>query len=220
MPINENYARHLPHQVPAGFPIFLTWNLKGAMPPAAIEKLRQRRLRLEKQKPRPGETISERRIRENKIIFAVADRFLYQAVDGPTHLKDPRAARCVEDSIIFGSGSRYDLFAWCVMSNHVHVLLTPRWKLRDVTKGIKGYTTHQINRLQDARGVSSGRTSRMTTGPATKRKCCESSSTRNATQSRLTSVSDPRSGRGRPRVVDRTGHRGKRLSTSSALAAA
>src|SRR5262249_30720679 len=104
------------------------------------------------QPTRPGETLAGRRIRENKILFALADRFLDQAVEGPMHLKDPRAAKIVEDSILFGAGERYDLFAWCVMSNHVHVLLTPRWKLGKAIQGIKGYTAHEINRLQDARG--------------------------------------------------------------------
>jgi REP element-mobilizing transposase RayT len=152
MPIDRHYARHLPHQVPKGFPIFLTWNLKGAMPRSAIEELLRERHRLEDQAPRPGETAIERRIRESKMIFASADRFLDRALDGPMHLKDPRAAKIVEDSIVFGAGERYDLFAWCVMSNHVHVLLTPHWELSKVTQRIKGYTAHQINGLHNARG--------------------------------------------------------------------
>ena len=69
---------------------------------------------------------AERNIREGKILFAAGDRYLDEAVEGPMHLKDPEAARIVEDSILFGAGERYDLFAWSVMSNHVHVLLTPR----------------------------------------------------------------------------------------------
>jgi putative transposase len=44
------------------------------------------------------------------------------------HLKDPQAAKIVEDAILFGAGERYDLFAWCVMSNHVHVLLMPKYQ--------------------------------------------------------------------------------------------
>ena len=123
MTIDRHYARHLPHQVPTGFPIFLTWNLKGAMPRPTIEDLIRERKRLEDQAPRPGETAAERRIRESKMIFAKADRFLDRAIEGPVHLKDPRAAKIVEESILFGAGDRYDLFAWCVMSNHVHVLL-------------------------------------------------------------------------------------------------
>ena len=149
---DRHYARHLPHQVPAGFPIFLTWNLKGAMPRAVIEELIRERKRLEDQAPRPGEAAAQRRIRESKMIFARADRFLDQAIEGPMHLKDPRAAKIVGDSILFGAGERYDLFAWCVMSNHVHVLLTPCWELKKVTQGIKGFTANQVNRIQDARG--------------------------------------------------------------------
>jgi hypothetical protein len=106
MTIRSSYTRHLPHQVPEGIPIFLTWNLKGAIPKAVIEQLVQERQRLGKQAPRPGETTAQRRIRENKMVFAMADRFLDQAVDGLMHLKDPRAAKIVEDSICLGAGNR------------------------------------------------------------------------------------------------------------------
>ncbi len=150
--MDRHYSRHLPHQVPRGFPIFLTWNLKGAMPKSVIAELVRERQRLEAQAPRPGETDAQRRIRENKLIFATADRFLDQASYGPTDLKDPDAARIVEDSIRFGAGQRYDLFSWCIMPNHVHIFLTPHRDLSKVTQGIKGYTAHQINGLRGARG--------------------------------------------------------------------
>ncbi len=145
--------RHLPHQIPEGFPVFLTWNLKGAMPRATIEDLRRERRRLEGQPPRPGESGADRRVREGKRLFAAADRFLDEVEgDGPMHLKDPRAAKIVEDAILFGAGERYELFAWCIMSNHVHVLLTPWEELSLVTRRIKGYTAHEINGLDEARG--------------------------------------------------------------------
>ncbi len=152
MTIRPSYTRHLPHQIPEGFPLFLTWNLKGAMPRAVIAQLVQERQRLEKQAPRPGETIAQRRAREYKIVFAMADRFLDQATDGPMHLKDPGAARIVENAILSGAGAKYDLFAWCVMPSHVHVLLTPHGELSKVTQQIKGSTAYQINALQHARG--------------------------------------------------------------------
>ena len=38
------------------------------------------------------------------------------------------------------------------MSNHVHVLFTPRWELQDISQGIKGFTAHEINGLQKKRG--------------------------------------------------------------------
>ena len=149
----RSYERRLPHEIPEGFPIFLTWNLKGAMPREIIEKLhRKTRERLEKQAARFGESAGERKLREDKLIFAMGDRFLDNAQDGPLYLKDPRAAKIVEDSILFGAGERYDLYAWCVMANHAHALLMPKWELKKVSQGIKGYTAFEINKLQEARG--------------------------------------------------------------------
>jgi REP element-mobilizing transposase RayT len=125
-----NYSRHLPDYVPAAFPIFVTWNLKGAMPARAVEALEQKRRILESQPARKGEIPADRIIRESKILFAIADRYLDEASQGPMHLKDAKAAKIVEDAILFGVGERYELFAWCVMANHVHVLLKP--SLREI----------------------------------------------------------------------------------------
>ena len=152
MPTKRNYARHLPHFVPAGSPIFLTWNVKDAMPQSAIEAVRRKRQSLENQATRPGETAADRRNRENKIVFGLADRLLDKAVDGPMHLSDPEAARIVEDIILLGAEQNYDLFAWCVMSNHVHVVLKPLGELKDVTQRIKGTTSFKINGFQGERG--------------------------------------------------------------------
>src|SRR5206468_841746 len=131
--MKRSYERHLPHQIPEKYPIFLTWNLKGAMPRKVWRMLQRERERLERLPRRTGETTAERKMREDKMIFALSDQALDGATDGPMHLRDPAAAKIVEDSILFGVPERYDLFAWCVMSNHVHVLLTPKWELKDVT---------------------------------------------------------------------------------------
>jgi len=66
--------------------------------------------------------------------------------------QDDALAKIVEDSILYGATDRYELFAWCVMSNHVHVLLTPIWELRRITQGIKGYSARQINSRQRTTG--------------------------------------------------------------------
>ena len=150
--MQRSYERHLPHQVPEGFPIFLTWNLKGAVPQEVTVRLKEEWKRLGGEAARVGETPQQRKIRESKLIFAMADRYLDKTAAGPMHLRDADAAKIVEDSILFGTTERYELFAWCVLGNHVHVLLTPHWDLADITQGIKGYTAHQINGLRNARG--------------------------------------------------------------------
>ena len=43
---------------------------------------------------------------------------------GEAFLKDPRVATMVQDSLLKFGGLRYRLFAWVVMPNHVHSLMT------------------------------------------------------------------------------------------------
>jgi putative transposase len=150
--LQRSYQRHLPHQVPEWHPIFLTWNLKGALPAEVIQMCRQARERLNQEPTREGGTTAERKLRQDKILFGMSDRYLDRTDKGPLYLKDPASAKLVEDSILFGVPDRYDLFAWCVMANHVHVLLQPRWKLKKITQGLKGYTAFEINSLQGQRG--------------------------------------------------------------------
>jgi hypothetical protein len=40
-------------------------------------------------------------------------------------LRHPDVARYVQDSFLHFHGDRYHLHAWCVMPNHVHVLIQP-----------------------------------------------------------------------------------------------
>jgi len=176
MPSDQRYQRHLPHRIPAGVPIFLTWNLKGAFPRDADALLQAEEKRLEISPKRKGETDRERQVRLAKILFAMRDgilgddcaAYLQECRDGgdgvcvrlesltygerPMWLADRAAACEVAKSFLWGVGERYQLLAFVVMGNHVHGLLKPQVDLEIITQGIKGFTAHQINQLQNARG--------------------------------------------------------------------
>ncbi len=150
--MKREYYRHLPHHVPEGAPIFLTWNLKGAIPSVVIEQFRRERDRLNREPPRAGETNCDRAIRQWKVLFAQTDEYLDQCARGPMLMRDAATAQIVEDAIIKGSKSNYTLWAWCVMANHVHVFLTPLIELAKVTQRLKGGTSREINLLHDQLG--------------------------------------------------------------------
>ena len=150
--MREFYRRRLPHQIPAGYPIFLTWNLNGAIPTHIREALHQERQRLEQEQTRPNETPEQRRVRIGKTLFVRTDHLLDTTQEGPMFLREPAAARIVVDALLFGAAERYDLFAFVVMGNHVHALLTPHWELARITKGLKGVTAHRINELHGQHG--------------------------------------------------------------------
>ena len=68
------------------------------------------------------------------------------------HWPIPERARCfVADSIHYGNGRRFDLHAFVVMPDHIHIILTPRWdangtfSISDIMQAIKGASAHRIN---------------------------------------------------------------------------
>jgi putative transposase len=61
------------------------------------------------------------------------DEHLDRAATGPVWLKDPQVADCVSRVLLAGmlESKLYNLDAWVVMANHVHMLLQPKvplWK--------------------------------------------------------------------------------------------
>jgi len=63
-------------------------------------------------------------------------------------LKDPKAASIAEDSLLHFQGQRYALSAWCVMPNHVHVVVTPfsGISLPEILHSWKSFSAHEINK--------------------------------------------------------------------------
>lgn len=56
---------------------------------------------------------------------------------GSCVLRCPEIARMVQDSLLRFHGERYRLFAWCIMPNHVHVLVEPIMPLSCIVKSWK-----------------------------------------------------------------------------------
>jgi REP element-mobilizing transposase RayT len=70
-------------------------------------------------------------------------------------LKDPAAARLVVESIHIGAElGQYELNAWAVMSNHVHLLLTPSspHTLPRIMQSMKSNTSKRISKLLNIEG--------------------------------------------------------------------
>ena len=61
-----------------------------------------------------------------------------------------RAARIVEEALLFFQGNRYSLHAWCVMPDHVHCLVEDR-DLVDFVKRFKGPLATRARELEYGR---------------------------------------------------------------------
>jgi putative transposase len=128
------YERRLPHWHPQGRDIFITWRLDGSLPNSRFI-------------PPAGLTTGE--------AFACIDRLLDKATFGPSWLRRPEVARSVVDGLRYAAKHlrHYDLHADVVMSNHVHMLITPHQPVPKIMQSLKGYTARQANLLLRQTGV-------------------------------------------------------------------
>ena len=72
---------------------------------------------------------------------------------GACHLRRLEIANVVEASLLFRHNLQYELRAWVIMPNHVHLLFlvqdVPMWQLMDAWKG---YTAKQANQILRCKG--------------------------------------------------------------------
>jgi len=128
-----NSRGYLPHLDAAAVIQHVTFRLHGSLPASVIDRLK-----------------------------ADADEADYlSAVDdeldrglGRAWLTDPDCAALVAEALRQFDGQRYDLLAWCVMPNHVHVVVrqVEGWPLGVVVKSWKSYTARMINRRLERQG--------------------------------------------------------------------
>lgn len=156
------YRRHLPHIQPPGAAIFVTFRLYGSIPREVIEALDEMARQIDKKlSALPLHQRAPRALIEHKRIFACWDNALDRADSGPTWLGNDEIACLVADAFHHWDGIKYDLLAYCIMPNHVHVVFTPLpvgeegnsyHRLPDIMHSIKGYTAWRANKILGRQG--------------------------------------------------------------------
>jgi len=67
---------------------------------------------------------------------------------GACHLRGPRVAEIIEENLLHFDGERYRVLAWCVMPNHVHVVIEV-WDipLAELLHSWKSYTSKRCDEV-------------------------------------------------------------------------
>ena len=122
--IKTYYRRNLPHYQPSDATFFITFRLAGSLPGEVIARLREEHMQNEKllQKIRDAKERKRKLAVQRKQYFGRVDELLDKAVEGPYWLKDERVAEVITDAIHFRDGKDYELIAYCIMPNHVHLV--------------------------------------------------------------------------------------------------
>lgn len=128
------YSRgYVPHFDADGIFQHVTFHLADSLPRSAIERMQRQLSDL---------TDEEKVIAQRQRIQELLDSGL-----GACVLADEHCADIIEKTLFFGDGERYKLLAWCIMPNHVHVLIQQqdKWPLVKIIQPWKRHSARQIN---------------------------------------------------------------------------
>jgi len=124
--MKEFYRRHLPHWQPRDAVLFVTFRLKNSLPYEVIELLREKRERLKVAlHSLPEAERAKQNILDEQYYFDKWEEYLNKAEFGPRWLSQPEIAGIVKEALHYRDGKVFDLHAYCIMSNHVHVVFEP-----------------------------------------------------------------------------------------------
>ena len=142
----EFYKRRLPHIQIAGATYFITFRLANSLPREVLNKLAE--------ESQADKVTKINRETARRAWFAKYDDYLDKALYGNLYLKNERIADMVAESIQFRDVKVYDLIAYCIMLNHVHLVCRPLTKsnetyfgLAEILHSLKRHTAREANKI-------------------------------------------------------------------------
>lgn len=165
--LETEHIRRLPHFHRVGATFFITTNLYGAIPKNILQKLRVKRDSLIEQIKQENQEDKERKIyMARRAYFYELDTYLDACQNSPKYLAIPEVATIVEEEIRRYDQQDYNLVAFTLMSNHIHLVLDFSIQLKqiipfdldlytnvsEVMRKIKGSSSFHANKVIDNSG--------------------------------------------------------------------
>ena len=155
------YEHRLPHYQPVGAVLFVTFRLAGSIAAAVLRELAAEADRIEAmlQKVKDPDDRQAQAYLEQRLMFGKWDHALHFSRSGPTWLREPAIAEDVAAALMLRDGQVYELHAYCIMPNHVHVVFEEltrldgaQYSLQTIMHSLKRYTAQQANLLLGREG--------------------------------------------------------------------
>lgn len=121
------YKRNLPHFLPEGYAYFVTIRLANTIPRKVYEEIKEK---YNSELNRiAGYDKREKRYDEygkvQNLIFQKYEAILDKADFGRDWLKNKEIARIITSALFYKNKKDYDLIAFTIMPNHLHVIIKP-----------------------------------------------------------------------------------------------
>ena len=134
----QYYERNRPHIHPPDSTFFITFRLAGSIPKAVVQQYQAKKIWLDNELKRltrrndsepseVSETQRESLLQFRRNWFKKFEDILDLAKTGPLWLGEDKVRQIVAEKLQADDGGKYRLDAFCIMSNHVHVVFKPNF---------------------------------------------------------------------------------------------
>ncbi len=144
----------LPHWVKESATYFITFRLHDSLPKSILERIDSERDSILRTARQPDREVSpDERKKIQQLSTKTIERYLDDGA-GACHLRHPAIAGMVADTLRHFDDQRYRLFAWCIIPNHVHVLvhIFPGHTLAEIIHSWKSFSATRANDLLHCSG--------------------------------------------------------------------
>jgi REP element-mobilizing transposase RayT len=151
--IRKRTRGYLPHWERDSGIYFITFRLANSLPTNVRDEILEHRVAIARARQTGRELLPVESVTAQRLATAKIEDYL-DAGRGECLLRSPQVAELVANTLRFWDGKRYCMHAWCVMPNHVHVLvqLMPGEGLAAIVSGWKSVSARRINRMLHRRG--------------------------------------------------------------------
>ncbi|MCH5246065.1 MAG: transposase [Muribaculaceae bacterium] len=149
--IQKSAGGNLPHWHQDETIQFVTFRVADSLPQDVLIELNRASEKFKQQHQLPWDLNTKRKYRE---IISLAEEKLLDNGYGSCPFKSDKTRKILRESIFYNDGKDYEIIAYVIMPNHVHLLiqLFDDNKLDDILRSIKGYTARKINKLYNRTG--------------------------------------------------------------------
>ena len=145
----------LPHWEKESATYFITFRLADSLPKSVLDRIESERDAIVKTAKQLHRDLSpDERRKIQRLSSPIVEKYLDSGA-GACRLKNPTIAEEVANTLRHFDDQRYRLFAWCVMPNHVHVVvrLLPGQELAKVIHSWKSFTAKRANAILGLHGT-------------------------------------------------------------------
>lgn len=143
------YRRNLPHLQPKNGVFALTICLAGSLPKHKVLALKDERelfISTARKSGKSEQEIKQAIQKAHELYFGKYDDLLDNPKNSPTWLSNPKIANIIRESLHHLDGQDYKLVAYCIMSNHLHLIIYKCQKpLFKIMESFKKYTGLRAN---------------------------------------------------------------------------